>query len=176
MSDAAPPLRTPPLAPILAVLLRRELAALRRSVAAYPDDASVWAAPPGVPNSAGTLVLHCAGNLRHYLGAVLAGDGYRRDRDAEFARRGVPRAELLAELDAADAAVARALGAPGAEAALGAEYPEAVGGRRLAARDFALHLLAHLAYHLGQVDYHRRLVTGDARPVGAVALAEVPGA
>lgn len=164
-----------PLAPLAATLLRRELAALRRSVEAYPDDASMWAEPPGLPNSAGTLVLHCAGNLRHYLGAVLGGDGYRRDRDAEFARRGVPRAELLAELDAAAAAVGRGL-AGRADAELAAEFPEAVGGRRLVARDFVLHLASHLAYHLGQVDYHRRVVTGDARSAGAVALAELPGA
>ena len=165
---------TTPLAPLVAALLRRELAALRRSVEAYPDDASVWRLPAGVPNAAGTLVLHCAGNLCHYLGAVLGGDGYRRDRDAEFARRDVPRAELLAELDAAAAAVDRGL-AGRTDAELDAEYPEAVGGRRLAARDFVLHLAAHLAYHLGQVDYHRRAVTGDARAVGAVALAELPG-
>ena len=84
-----PAMPATPLPALLGILLRRELAALRRSVEAYPDDASVWALPPGVPNSAGTLVLHCAGNLRHFLGAVLGGDGYRRDRDAEFARRGV---------------------------------------------------------------------------------------
>ena len=172
MTNAA---RSSPLASTVQLLLRRELGALRRSVEAYPDDASAWALPPGLPNAGGTLVLHCAGNLRHYLGAVLAGDGYRRDRDAEFARRGVPRAELLAELDAASAAVGRGL-AGRADAGLDAPFPEPIAGRTLVTRDVLLHLAVHLGYHLGQVDYHRRAVTGDARPVGAIAVGELPGA
>jgi hypothetical protein len=155
------------------VVLRRELAALRRSVEAYPDEASLWAEPAGLPNSAGTLVLHLAGNLQHYLGAVLGGSGYRRDRDAEFARRGVPRAELLAEIAAAESAVDRGMGSVN-EAALAVPYPEQVAGRSIAMGDFLVHLSTHLAYHLGQLDYHRRVVSGDRTGIGAIALAELP--
>ena len=154
-------------------VLRRELAALRRSVEAYPDDASLWAEPAGLPNSGGTLVLHLAGNLQHYVGAVLGASGYRRDRDAEFARRGVPRTELLAEIAAAESAVDRGMGAV-SEAALAAPYPEPIGGRSLAMGDFLVHLSSHLAYHLGQLDYHRRVVSGDRRGVGAIAAGELP--
>jgi hypothetical protein len=35
---------------------------------------------------------------------------------------------------------------------------------------FLTHLVAHLAYHLGQIDYHRRLVTGQTDGVGAVSI------
>ena len=70
-------------------VLRRDLAAVRRSVEAYPDDESLWAERSGFPNSGGTLALHVAGNIRHFVGAVLGGSGYLRDRDAEFSRRGV---------------------------------------------------------------------------------------
>jgi len=154
-------------------VLRRELAALRRAVEIYPDDASLWAQPAGLPNSGGTLVLHLAGNLQHYLGAVLGGSGYRRDRDAEFARRDVPRAELLAQISAAESAVDRGMGSV-SEAALVAPYPETFAGRSVATGDFLVHLATHLAYHLGQLDYHRRVVSGDNRGVGAVRLAELP--
>src|SRR3712207_4456747 len=91
------------------VILQRELAAVRRSVEAYPDDSSLWAERPGLPNTGGTLVLHMAGNLQHYLGAVLGGSGYRRNREAEFTRRGVRSDLLLAEIDAARAAIDRGL-------------------------------------------------------------------
>jgi uncharacterized damage-inducible protein DinB len=154
-------------------VLCRELAALRRSIEAYPDDDSLWTEHPGLPNSGGTLALHLAGNLQHYLGAVLGGSDYRRDRDAEFARRGVARSVLLAELDAAREAIERGLTAIGDDA-LARAYPEPIAGRTVTTGDYLVHLATHLAYHLGQLDYHRRLVTGDRRSIGAVAPAELP--
>jgi len=152
-----------------AVILR-ELAAVRRSIEAYPDDESLWALPAGLPNAAGTLALHLAGNLQHYVGKVLGGSGYVRDRPAEFSRRGVPRAELLAQIDAASAAVARTLPTV-SPASLAQPYPEPIGGEVLSTETFLVHLAAHLAYHLGQIDYHRRVVTGNAQGVGALSPA-----
>src|SRR6476661_5622123 len=111
------------LIPIIQAMLLRELAAVQRSVQAYPDDASVWAQPDGVPNAGGTLVLHLAGNLQHYVGAVLGGNGYVRDRAAEFSRRDVSRAELLREISATVAAVKRTLPTL-TEQSLSQPYPE----------------------------------------------------
>lgn len=156
-------------------ILQRELAAVRRTVEAYPDDASIWAQRGGIPNTGGTIVLHIAGNLQHFIGAVLGGTGYRRDRDAEFARRNVPREALLAEIDAAAEAIDQGLGpiADGDDALL-RTYPERIAGREVATGDYLVHLAAHLAYHLGQLDYHRRMVTGTREGVGAIAPAELP--
>lgn len=157
-------------------ILRRELGAVRRSVEAYPDDASLWAHPAGLPNAGGTLVLHLCGNLQHFVGTVLGGTGYTRDRDAEFSRRGVPRAELLAEIDATAAAIDRGMAALADDdhGGLAREFPARITNRPIATGDMLVHLAVHLAYHLGQIDYHRRVVTGDARGVGAVAPAELP--
>lgn len=154
-------------------VLLRELAALRRSIESYPDEASLWRRPGHVPNAAGTLALHLAGNLQHYVGAVLGQTGYVRDRDAEFARRDVPRDELLAEIDAAAAAVERGLAQCGDEA-LAAPYPEPMAGRTVATSVYLIHLASHLAYHLGQVDYHRRTVTHSGAGVGALAVERLP--
>src|SRR5687768_7793652 len=134
----------------LRTLIIRELRAVQRELDLYPDDASVWKAIPGVPNTGGTLALHLAGNLQHFIGAILGRTGYVRDRDAEFARRDVPRAELKAGLDAAIAAVERTLDAlpPGA---LDGPYPEPIAKKSVHAGTFGLHLLSHLAYHLGQI-------------------------
>jgi hypothetical protein len=161
------------LAALLAVTIPRELRAVRREVEAYPDDDALWRAVPGVPNVGGTLALHLAGNIRHYIGAQLGGTGYVRDRPREFAARDVPRAELLAALDEAIDVAARVLPTVDA-AALAREYPERFAGRAFTTAAFLLHTGLHLAYHLGQLDYHRRAVTGDAAGVGALAMAELP--
>jgi hypothetical protein len=153
-------------------LLRRELAAVRRSVEAYPDERLLWAERPGLPNTGGNLALHLAGNLQHFFGAVLGATGYVRDRDSEFSRRNVPRAEVLRELDAAAVAIDAGMSALSADK-LARPYPEQVGGRTIQTQEFVVHLLSHLAYHLGQLDYHRRVVSGDATSVGAIAVKEL---
>ena len=157
----------------LRITLVREIKAAKRELEAYPDDASVWRAIPGVPNTGGTLALHIAGNLQHFFGAILGRDGYVRDRDAEFAKRDVPRRQLLSGLDAAITSVERTLDGL-AEERLGAPYPEQIAKRTLTTGQFLMHLANHLAYHLGQLDYHRRAVTGDARGVDAISVRELP--
>jgi uncharacterized damage-inducible protein DinB len=153
-------------------LITRELRALSREIQAFPDDDALWQTPPGVTNSAGTLALHLVGNLQHYLGAKLGGTGYRRDRPAEFSRRGGSREELAREVEQAVAAVAQALPKLTAES-LEADFPEAVGGHTIRTDEFLLHLTTHLAYHLGQLDYYRRFVTGETGQIGAVAVKEL---
>ncbi len=159
----------------IAGILTRDLATLKRELDAYPDDAGPWRAVPGVTNTAGTLALHLAGNLRHFVGAQLGGSGYVRDRDAEFGRRDVPRAELGAIVDAAIAEVGKALDRV-TDADLAKPYPLPIANVRLVTGDFLLHLVAHFAYHLGQVDYHRRAVTGQPGAIGAMAPGQLRSA
>jgi hypothetical protein len=150
-------------------LMVRDLEALRAELRAYPDERSVWECPSGISNSAGTLTLHLIGNLRHYVGANLGGTKYVRDRDAEFAGRDVSLAVLEAEIAEAIAEVNRALG--GFDVSLlDKEYAPEVAGVRLPTELFLLHLATHLAYHLGQIDYHRRVVTGHPSVVGAQSI------
>ncbi len=159
----------------LTTIMARELRALAREVQAYPDDASVWRTFPGIANSAGTLVLHLVGNIQHYVGARLGGSRYVRDRQAEFARREVPRRELLAEIDRAIAAVEDTLPKV-SEKTMAADFPEPIGGKTVRTGEFLLHLAVHLGWHLGQLDYHRRLVTGEAGKIGAIAVGELASA
>jgi hypothetical protein len=157
----------------VAAILDRDLRTLAREVEAYADERDLWRMPPGLPNSGGTLALHLAGNIQHYLGARLGGSGYARDRPAEFALRGVPRAELLARIEAARAAVRAAAAAP---VDLAADFPEAISGARVTTADLLVHLCTHFAFHLGQLDYHRRAVTGDGAGVGPMQAAELASA
>lgn len=154
-------------------VLLRDLRAVAREVEAYPDDELLWRAVPGLPNSGGTLALHLAGNLQHYIGAVLGRTGYVRDRDAEFSSRDLPRATVRAAIDAAVEAVDVSLAALTAEQ-LEAPYPERVVGRTVGTADFLVHLVAHLGYHLGQLDYHRRMVSPEAEAIGAISLRDLP--
>src|SRR5689334_16526947 len=110
---------------IIRAILLREVRAVRREIAAYPNDEDLWALPDGISNSGGTLALHLAGNLQHFIGACLGHTGYVRDRPAEFARRNVPRAEILAELDAAAVAIDRSFGKL-SDGDLGAPYGEPI--------------------------------------------------
>lgn len=168
-------MNAPALATHLHAILLRDLRGLRREVEAYPDDDALWTLPPGVANSCGTLVLHLAGNLRLYAGHVIGGIAYERDRPREFAARGVPRAELLRELEAAIDAVDRAL--PRAtDTVLASEFPLPIGTVRVNTQEFLLHCAAHLAYHLGQVDYHRRITAGSSVTVNTMAPAELSSA
>src|SRR5437667_12011297 len=89
----------------IARILVRDLRALRREVESFADERDLWRVPPGIRNSAGTLALHLAGNIRYYIGTVLGGTGYVRDRDAEFALRDVPRTDLPGDIEGAIVAV-----------------------------------------------------------------------
>jgi hypothetical protein len=156
----------------VARVLARDVKAVRRELEAYPDEASVWALPPGVANSGGTLALHLAGNLQHFFGAVLGGSRYKRDRAAEFAKRDVPRSALIVELEAAIVAIGLGMSQV-SEARLAEEFPEAIAGHRIVMGEWLIHLVAHTGYHLGQIDYHRRLVTKSGATVGAMAVPEL---
>jgi uncharacterized damage-inducible protein DinB len=155
--------------------LRRELRSLRLELEAYPDEQLIWTLPPGLPNSAGTLALHLAGNLRHYVGAILGGNGYVRNRDEEFAARDVSRAALLEEISEAEAAVASTLPHLSEEQMV-LPFPEPIRDRHLQTGELLVQLAVHLSYHLGQISYHRRLVTGDVQGVGALSAAELVAA
>ena len=163
------------LATLARAALLRDVRAVQREIEAYPTEADIWRVAPGVTNTSGTLALHVAGNLQHFLGAVFGQTGYVRNRDAEFARRDVPRTEIVAELRRALSAIDAGLSRLAA-ADLERDYPLPIAGKTLSTSDVLLHLMTHLAYHLGQIDYHRRLTTGQTVTVGTVAPAELSSA
>jgi hypothetical protein len=146
-------------------VMARDLTALGAQIEAYADERDIWKLVPGIENSAGTLALHLAGNIQHYIGAQFGGTGYVRDRDAEFTTRGVPQAELLELVEGAGAALQAGFDAID-DGALDETYPLDLGGVTPSTGQTLLHLAAHLAYHLGQIDYHRRIVTGASSVAG----------
>jgi hypothetical protein len=156
----------------LRTILLRELDALRREIALYPDDEMPWTTRTGLPNTGGTLALHLVGNLRHFIGAQLGGTGYVRNREVEFSSDRLTRADILEEIDKARTDVDRTLRSLD-PARLDEPVRLPFGDQTIVTRLLLLHLLAHLAYHLGQVDYHRRTVTGDTASANALSLREL---
>ncbi|HQQ97604.1 MAG TPA: DinB family protein [Cyclobacteriaceae bacterium] len=138
-------------------ILIRDLNKLEQELRQYPTESQIWKVEPGITNPAGNLTLHLCGNLQYYIGAVLGNTGYIRNRDLEFAAKDKTRADLLTELERTRTAVASTLPAL-SEAQLQSEYPIDVFGKPMKTLYFLIHLTAHFSYHLGQVNYHRRLV------------------
>jgi len=110
----------------------------------------------GISNSAGNLCLHLIGNLNMFIGNVLGKTDYVRNRPLEFSLKNVPRANLLQSINATIVIVDRTLNALGEED-LQLEFPLLVFEKKTSTEFMLIHLTTHLSYHLGQINYHRRL-------------------
>jgi hypothetical protein len=141
----------------LLTLFKRDLEKLVLELEAYESEATIWARAGEVKNPAGNLVLHLHGNLNHFVGKVLGNLEFVRDREAEFSRSDVPRAELIAMVHATSAMLEQVLPSLGHEE-LEKPYPLEVLGYPMTTGYFLIHLYGHLNWHLGQINYHRRLV------------------
>ena len=141
----------------LNTLFTRELLKLRAEIEAYKQEANLWKVDKNIANSGGNLCLHLIGNLNTYIGAILGNSGYVRDRDAEFALKNIPRKDLIEKIDATIAVINRVLPTL-SEKDLLAQYPIVVLKEATSTEFFLVHLATHLTYHLGQVNYHRRLL------------------
>lgn len=144
---------------ILIELYERDLGRLKAEIEQYSNEADLWKVGGGITNSGGNLTLHLVGNLKHFFGAVLGGSGYVRDRDAEFSSTGVLRDTLLNEIDETGAVVKSTLEGL-SEEDLAKVYPIEVFGHPRTTGFFLTHLATHFNYHLGQINYHRRLLSG----------------
>lgn len=158
----------------LRILLVRELQAFEREIEMFPDEELVWKTVPGVTNSAGNLASHVCGNLQHYIGRVLGGTNYVRNRDLEFSRASGSRAELVREIRTTISVVEKVLPAV-SEESLSRDYPEPVAGLTVQTGRFLLHLSTHIAHHLGQAGYLRRVLTGENRSSVPIALKSLVG-
>ena len=137
-------------------ILERDLKKLEDEIKLYPSEDSLWNLAGAIKNPAGNLCLHLCGNLQHYIGAVLGGSGYSRNRDREFAARNISREDLLLEIQQTKSSVRSALEQLD-PIALDRSYPEQVFSYSMTTSYFLIHLASHLGYHLGQINYHRRL-------------------
>lgn len=142
---------------ILQSLFERDLKRLKTEIELYGNEKSLWLIDKGISNSAGNLCLHLIGNLNAFIGAELGNSGYVRHRDLEFSTKDVARTELLEKIDATIEVVKKSL-ATVTQIQLEADYPIMVFKEKIPTGLFLVHLVTHLNYHLGQINYHRRLL------------------
>jgi uncharacterized damage-inducible protein DinB len=142
----------------MAQLYARDLKRLIQEIEAFPNDQMLWQVLPGVTNSAGNLTLHLEGNLREYIGRLLGAVDYTRQRPLEFSSKDISGAELAARIAEVQELVPRVV-AGLSEEQLDAAYPEQVNPWQRTTRLYLLHLYGHFSYHLGQIDYLRRILT-----------------
>jgi hypothetical protein len=156
------------LATELAALFQRDLTRLAQEVRAFPEGGPLWVNPPGISNSIGTLVLHVEANLREYIGFELGGVPYTRRRDREFSQTGLGIDDLRARVESLLTMVPDVL-ARLSEADLSRMCSKDGWSTPVSMAQFLIHLYGHLNYHLGQVDYLRRILTHE----GAVSFVQL---
>jgi uncharacterized damage-inducible protein DinB len=142
---------------ILDKLYQRDLEKLKAEITSYKDEKNLWKISGDIKNSAGNLCLHLCGNLQHFVGAVLGNSGYVRKRDEEFSKKDVPISELETEIELTIKVLKKTL-AEMKEDHLQKKYPINVFGYEMTTEYLLTHMAAHLTYHLGQINYHRRLL------------------
>jgi hypothetical protein len=141
----------------LKILFNRDLNMLKFEIDSYQNEINLWKIESNISNSAGNLCLHLIGNLNTYIGAEFRKTGYTRNRALEFSLKDIPKAKLLSKIDATIIIVNNALDTI-SEEDLKVEYPLLVFENKTSTEFMLIHLTTHLAYHLGQINYHRRLL------------------
>lgn len=141
----------------LTQLFERDLKRLANEISLYKDESHIWTVQKDISNSAGNLCLHLLGNLNHFIGATLGHTGYVRHRDDEFSLKNIPRQDLLLNISNCLIIVTETLQKL-PEEDLAADFPIEVFGKKDSTEYMLIHLATHLSYHLGQINYHRRLV------------------
>jgi len=142
---------------ILKSLFNRDLTKLKSEIESYQTESNIWMTAPNISNSAGNLCLHLIGNLNTYIGATLGGTDYIRNRELEFSLKDVPARELVEKIEATTKIVTDVLSNFTIQE-LEEEYPILVLEEKTSTAFFLTHLATHLTYHLGQINYHRRLL------------------
>lgn len=141
----------------LKTLFNRDLNKLKSEIELFEKESEIWHIQKGITNSAGNLCLHIVGNLNTYIGAEFGKTGYIRNRALEFSLKDVPRAELINKIEETIVTINNALNSV-SEEDLKKEYPLLVFDSKTSTEYMLVHLTTHLAYHLGQINYHRRLL------------------
>lgn len=141
----------------LKVIFVKNLEQVKQEIKNYTKEENLWKIETGINNSGGNLCLHLIGNLNYFIGATLGNTGYIREREIEFNDSRIIKGLLIQQITATTIQIILTLDNL-KEEDLNQEYPLEVFGKRMRTKDFLTYLTTHLSYHLGQINYHRRLL------------------
>ena len=145
---------------ILKTLFNRDLTKLKSEIELYENENKIWLVEKGITNSAGNLTLHLIGNLNTYIGAEIGKTNYIRNRALEFSQKDIQKKELIKSIEETIIMIEKALDTL-TEEDLKKEYPVLVFDKKTSTEYLLIHLSTHLAYHLGQINYHRRMMDNN---------------
>jgi len=135
----------------------KDINKLKEEISLYKSESDLWKLKGDIKNSPGTLALHITGNLKHFIGAQLGKTGYLRERDKEFSDRNISKEKLLTGLNEALEVVKTTLPKLSDED-LKKDFPIPFLEKTCPTIEILFILYGHLNYHLGQINYHRRLL------------------
>ncbi|MEO6883034.1 MAG: DinB superfamily protein [Bacteroidia bacterium] len=141
----------------LASIYKRDLTKLKEEIQAYHSENEMWKISGEIKNSGGNLTLHLIGNLNHFIGFALGNTGYIREREKEFSEKNIPVTKILVDIDNTILMIEKTFFSM-TEHDFQKKYPLSTPLKEPSVEEFMLHLHVHLNYHLGQINYHRRLV------------------
>ena len=141
---------------LIVTLFEKDLNKLRDEISAYEPESNLWIIKNEIKNSAGNLCMHITGGLQYMIGNLLGHTEYIRNRDAEFSAKNISKEDLLAGIDEAKKVITRVLGSL-TESDLKKTFPVKLSNNEVSTEYLIIHLYGHLNYHLGQINYHRRL-------------------
>jgi hypothetical protein len=137
-------------------LFNRDLLKLKQEIESYNDQNKLWYVEKGISNSAGNLCLHLIGNLNHFIGSTLGNTSYVRNRELEFSQKNVPVDELVKSINNTIVVIENTFSKL-SDDILNEDFPLLYNNQRVSTMLMLTHLLTHLGYHLGQINYLRRL-------------------
>jgi len=141
----------------ITTLFQRDLLRLRKEVELQENEEILWSTDKNISNSAGNLALHMVGNLNYFIGTLMGKTGYIRHRPNEFGLKNISKTVIFQQIDDTIEMIQTVLSKMTAEE-LNAECQGRVFEEPTSNQKFLMHLYGHLNYHLGQVNYHRRLL------------------
>ncbi|MGN6267787.1 MAG: DinB family protein [Ginsengibacter sp.] len=135
----------------------RDLDKLKEEISLFKNEDDVWKIKDGITNSAGNLTMHLLGNLNHFIGKTLGHTDYVRKRDEEFSLKNISREKLISDINSLKEVIKNSLSNLSDED-LKKEFPVKIQEQTFTTQNMLIYLLAHFNYHLGQVNYLRRML------------------
>jgi hypothetical protein len=141
----------------ITIFFERDLDKLIEEINSFKTENDIWKTKDGINNSAGNLTMHLFGNLNHFIGKTLANTDFVRKREEEFSVKDIPREKLVSDLKFLKETIKNTLPKL-SEENLKKDFPLQIRDQTFSTENMLIFLLAHLNYHLGQINYLRRIL------------------